>query len=111
MAILYTSKELQEILRGLRIKPKAGMVTTKEAAAILTWRAEHEQEIKHHYPESAVRRHVELGNLEIAGKKNKVANLFKFEDVFEVPLAPRRGIAVNVIPPRISLRQKPQNAE
>ena len=110
MAILYTSKELQEIVRSLRIKPKDGMVTTKEAAAILTWRAEHEQEIKHRYPESAVRRHVELGNLKIAGKKNKVANLFKFEDVFELPLAPKRGIKPNIIPPRIRLAQRPQNS-
>ena len=90
--ILYTSKELQDILRGLRIKPIHGMVTTKEAASILTWRAEHEQEIQHDYPESAVRRHVELGNLKITKKKNKVANLYKVEDVFELPLAPKRGL-------------------
>lgn len=92
MAILYTSKELQDILRELRIKPKDGLVTTKEAAHILTWRAEHEQEIEHEYPEAAVRRHVELGNLKIAGKRNKVANLYRFEDILELPLTPRRGI-------------------
>lgn len=92
MAILYTSKELQDILRELRIKPKDGLVTTKEAAHILTWRAMNEQEIEHTYPEAAVRRHVELGNLKIAGKRNKVANLYRFEDVLELPLTPRRGI-------------------
>ena len=92
MAILYTNKELQDILRELRIKPKDGLVTTREAAHILTWRAKHEQEIEHAYPEAAVRRHVELGNLKIAEKKNKVANLFRFEDVLELPLSPRRGL-------------------
>jgi hypothetical protein len=93
MTVLYTHKQIQDILRDLRIKPKNGMVTTREAARILTWRAREEYCIEHEYPEAAVRRHVDQGNLKIAGKANKVSNLFRVEDVFELGIAPKRGIA------------------
>ncbi len=61
MAILYTAKQIQEVLRELRIKPADGKVTTREAARILTWRA-------------------------------KAEHLYRVEDVFDLQLAPRRGI-------------------
>jgi len=92
MAVLYTAKEIQEVLQQLRIKPVGGKVTGREAARILTWRAKAEQGIHHVYPDSAVRRHVERGNLKIAEQKNARLNLYKVEDIFDLPLVPRRGI-------------------
>ncbi len=92
MALLYTSKEREDALKALRIKPKDGCVTTKEAAAILTWRAKAEFATEHVYPEAAVRRHVEKGNLKIAGKLGKLVNLYKVEEVFDVALSPNRGL-------------------
>lgn len=93
MAVLYTRKQIQDALRELAIRPVDGNVTTKEAARILSWRAKHEEGIEHDYPESAVRRHVQQGNLRIAEKRNPRFNLFTAEDVFSLPLVPRRGLA------------------
>ncbi|HEY7415049.1 MAG TPA: hypothetical protein VH593_07640 [Ktedonobacteraceae bacterium] len=94
MAVLYTPKEIQDVLRELRIKPVDGnKVTGKEAARILTWRAKAEQGIEHTYPDSAIRRHVERGNLKIAEQVNPRFNLYKVEDIFDLPLVPRRGIS------------------
>lgn len=92
MAVLYTAKQIQEVLRDLRIKPVEGKVTGREAARILTWRAKEEQDIEHVYPDSAVRQHVQRGNLK-AYPVNRRFNLYKAEDVFDVALAPRRGLA------------------
>jgi hypothetical protein len=92
MAVLYTSKQIQDALRELRIKPVDGKVTTKEAASILTWRARAEQKIEHVYPEAAVRRHIQSGNLR-AYPMNTRFNMYKVEDVFDLPLVPNRGIA------------------
>lgn len=93
MAVLYTPEEIQEALRRLRIKPKDGKVTGEEAARILSWRAKEEQGIEHAYPASAIRRHVERGNLNIAERVNPRFNLYLVEDIFELPLVPKRGIA------------------
>ncbi len=92
MAVLYTTKQIQEVLRELRIKPVDGLVTTREAARILTWRAKAEQNVEHEYPDSAVRRHVQQGNLKIAQQINPRFNMYRVEDVFDLPLAPKRGL-------------------
>ena len=92
MAYLYTRKQIQEALRELSIKPVDGKVSTKEAARILTWRAKHEEGIEHDYPESAVRRHIQQGNLTIAEQKNPRYNLYSVEDVFTLTLVPKRGL-------------------
>ena len=92
MAVLYTSRERLEALRELRIKTVNGQVNTHETARILTWRAKAEYDIEHVYPESAVRRHVERKTLNVAHWTG-VANRYKVEDVFEVPITPKRGIA------------------
>lgn len=91
MAVLYTKRDLQEALQELRIKPEDGKVTGHEATRILTWRARHEQGIDHTYLESAIRRHVAQGNL-TPYPVNKRFNMYKTEDVFEVPLVPKRGL-------------------
>src|SRR5260221_2032917 len=90
MGVMYTPEQMQATLIALRIKPKNGMVTGSEAARILTWRAEDEQGVKHRYLDSAVRRHVERGNIK-AYPVNARFNMYKVEDVFEIPLSPRRG--------------------
>lgn len=91
MAVLYTPKEIQEVLRELRIKPVDGKVTTLEAARIISWRAKAEQGIEHEYPASAVRRHIQRGHIKPIPVSTRL-NMYKVEDVFELPLAPRRGI-------------------
>jgi hypothetical protein len=93
LAVLYTPEEIREALRQLRIKPKNGKVTGKEAARILTWRAKAENGIEHDYPDSAIRRHVERGNLKIAEQVNPRLNMYLVEDVFDLLLVPKRGIA------------------
>lgn len=93
MARFYTKHEVQKMLQELRIQPvHNGLVTTREAAAILTWRAREEQGVEHVYPESVVRRHVERGNLEIADKRGKLVNLYRVEDVMLIALTPKRGL-------------------
>lgn len=93
MAYLYTRKQIQDALRELAIKPVDGKVTTREAARILSWRAMHEERIEHIYPESAVRRHVQQKNLKVAEQPNIRFNLYIAEDVFALPMVPKRGIA------------------
>ena len=94
MAVLYTAKQIQEVLRELRIKPVEGKVTTREAARILTWRAKAEQGIEHNYPDAAVRRHVQQGNLKVAQQINPRFNMYDVVNVFELSLAPRRGLSL-----------------
>ena len=91
MARLYTDQEIEAALHALRIQPIRGLVNTKEAASILSWRATAEHGVDHIYPEAAVRRHVEKGNLSRAKSTGK-RNLFKVEAVFLVPLSPNRGL-------------------
>ena len=92
MAVLYTEKQIQAVLRELRIKPIDGRVNGREAARILTWRAKEEQGIEHVYPDSAVRQHAMRGHLR-AHPVNTRFNLYEVEDVFEVALSPKRGLA------------------
>ena len=93
MAVLYPPEEIQAVLKELRIKPKGDKVTGREAARILTWRAKAEEDVTHVYPDSAIRRHVERKNLKIAEQVNSRLNLYTVEDIFELPLSPRRGRA------------------
>lgn len=92
MPVLYTAKEIQEVLRELRIKPKDGKVNGREAAQILTWRAKQEQGIEHIYLDSAIRSHVKYGNLKVAEQVNSRFNLYRVEDIFDLNLSPRKGI-------------------
>jgi hypothetical protein len=90
MAVLYTPEEIQEVLRELRIKPIDGKVTTLEAAKILSWRAKAEQGVIRTYNASAVRRHIQLKNLTPIPESSRF-NRYIVEDIFDVPLAPKRG--------------------
>ena len=98
MACLYEANQREGILRSLRIKPMKGRVTGDEAARILTWRAKEEYGILHEYAPSILRRHVKQGNLRAYpgtklpedGKSRK--NLYDVESVFELSIAPRRGL-------------------
>jgi len=95
LAVLYTPEEIQAVLTELRIKPINGGVSTQEAARILSWRAKAEYNVEHTYNASAVRRHIQSGNLK-AEQISTRFNRYKVEDIFDLPLAPRRGIQ----PPR-----------
>lgn len=90
MVRLYTPKQRADILKVLSIKPVRGTVTGREAAAILSWRAKEEYKVIHQYDPSTLRRHVEQKNItpiKISEKKNA----YKVEEVFELPIAPKRG--------------------
>jgi len=90
LAVLYTPKDIHKALQDLRIDPINNTVTTKEAARILTWRASNEG-IEHDYPESAVRRRTQRGHLTPAPGSSDWAKLYRVEDVFKLPLYPKRG--------------------
>lgn len=89
MAVLYTPEERERILQGLRIKPIDGMVTTEEAARILTWRVKEEKNSDFVYTPSAVRRRIQLGSLD-ATPEHKRSNRYKVEDIFDLSLMPRK---------------------
>jgi hypothetical protein len=91
MAYLYTPEQIQEALNELRIKPLQGTITSREAARILGWRARQEFGIERNYNEGAVRRHINLGNLKPVQPEDVYINRYKVEDIFDLPLSPRRG--------------------
>jgi len=98
MAYLYTPKQIQEALEYLRIDARQG-VTTREAAKIFEWRALEEFKIRRTYNEGNVRRHAQLKNIQPLNPDEYVKR-YKVEDIFSIPLAPRRGMredAINVI--------------
>jgi hypothetical protein len=104
LGVLYTESEMQGVLRELRIRPVEGnLVNTKEAARILTWRAKEEQGVDHLYPDAAVRGHVQQGNLKVARQINPRFNLFRVEDIFNLPLAPKRGLGRKNLPEEAAL--------
>lgn len=100
MSVLYTPKDIQRALTDLRIKPHVVEVdgqeiptlSTREVARILTWRAWEEENVNHTYPDSAVRRHKQGKNI-IPVEVSSGGNRWTVESAFEVPLAPRRGLA------------------
>ena len=98
MATLYTQKQIHSVLKKLRIEPEEGMVTTREAARILSWRAKAEQGVEREYPDAAIRKHVQSGHLRRYGD-NIRSNRYKPEDIFTLPLVPKRGLAQRKSPP------------
>lgn len=91
MPIRYTEKERKD----LRIAPnKKGLVTAHDAATILTWRAWKEQKVRHEYTVDSIRGRVECGDLEIAEKLGPRRALYRIEDIFELTISPRRGLAL-----------------
>lgn len=90
MAFLYTPEDIEEALRQLKIKPLRGMVTSQEAARILSWRARNEFDIEREYTAGTIRRHIQLGNLK-AEPENTRFNRYPVEAIFDLPITPRRG--------------------
>jgi len=97
MPVLYSKKEINDILRELKIRPIDGKVNGNEAASILTWRAQHEyKDNAREYTAQSVRRHVSLGNLTAHPVPPKHGdesrkNLYYLDEVLSLPLAPKRG--------------------
>ena len=96
MVRLYTPKQRSDALKILSIKPVNGLVDGREAAAILTWRAQEEYEVIHQYEPRALIRHVEQKNIVPVApgtRRNMRAtkNLYPVAKVFELPIAPTRG--------------------
>ncbi len=100
MVHLYTPSKRQEVLRSLHIKPVDGKVSGREAARILSWRAKEEEGIEHQYNPSTLRRHVKQGNLiaypgtKVTDKGTSRKSLYDVEVVFELQIAPKRGVAL-----------------
>lgn len=99
MARWYEPKHREEILRSLGIQAIRGRISGEEAARVLSWRAKEEQGVEHTYSSTILRRHAEKGNLRAypATKLTKDGvsrkNLYEAEDVFQLDIAPRRGVA------------------
>ena len=98
MTRLYTPAERKEVLTTLRVKPKGGKLSGREAALVLTWRAREEFGIDHEYKPSILRRHVEQGNLKaypdtkLTDKGRSRKNLYDAEAVFGLEIEPSRGL-------------------
>jgi len=100
MPRLYTPEERKEVLTTLRIRPKGGKLSGKEAALVLTWRAKEEFGVEHEYKPSILRRHVEQGNLKaypatkLTGEGKSRKNVYDVEAVFALEIEPNRGLKV-----------------
>lgn len=89
MTRLYTKRQINEVLKELRIRPKENYITSQEAASVLTWRAKDEHSIEYTYTDGSVRRHVSLGNLKDIKKISDRQSLYSIDELFEIPLKPR----------------------
>ena len=88
----YSSARIREILKELRIAPFPGnLVSSKQAAQIMTWRVKEEQGIAHRYSDLHVRRHVSAGTLTPASQLHERFKLFEVKDIFMLRLMPKRG--------------------
>lgn len=88
MAVLNTPEKIRLALSELRISPKDGKVSGKEAARILTWRAKYEQDVDHEYKIGTVNKHSEkLGVTPAHARKN----LYDVNAVFDLEIEPKRG--------------------
>lgn len=87
-----STKEMKEILKELGITPfPGGMVSSTQAAHILTWRIKHEQQTEHEYNAGHIRRHIAAGTLKEAGRLHERFKLFDTKDIFALRLMPQRG--------------------
>lgn len=96
MVRLYTPKQRSDVLKLLSIKPVNGLVDGREAAAILTWRAQEEYKVTHQYEPRALIRHVEQKNIKpvVSGTRSNnraTKNFYPVAKVFELPISPTRG--------------------
>ena len=95
MSILYTQAQMEGVLKKLRIKAHDGRVQAREAARILSWRVQAEQDVTHEYTELSVRKHAKSMQvthpLTKEGKVNTRTNLYPVEELFEITLVPQRS--------------------
>ena len=88
----YSAARIKEILKDIGIVPFAGnLVSSKQAAQIMTWRVKSEQGIAHEYSDTHVRRHISAGTLKEAGKLHERFKLFDARDIFTLHLMPQRS--------------------
>lgn len=88
----YTATRIREILKQIGIVPFPGnLVSSKQAAQIMTWRVKEEQGIEHAYTDLHVRRHVSAGTLKEASELHSRFKLFEAKDIFALNLMPKRG--------------------
>lgn len=88
----YSAARIREILKQLGITPFPGnMVSSSQAATIMTWRVKEEQGIAHQYRDIHVRRHISAGTLKPASQVHSRFKLFEARDIFALELIPKRG--------------------
>jgi hypothetical protein len=94
MPVLYTKKNINDVLKELSIKTIDGRVDAEEAARILSWRAKHERQIEHTYTPGNIRKHRSkldpIHPLKEDGSPNTRANLYPVEKVFDLDIEPQR---------------------
>ncbi len=92
MAILYTDRQIDRVLKELRIEPIDGKVDANEGARILTWRAKNEQGIDYAYKPVALRQHIRYRHFEEGSiDENSRGSRYPVRQVFRLPLAPKRA--------------------
>lgn len=94
MSVLYTKRDIERVLKELRIKARDDRVDAGEAARILSWRACQEQGIAHIYTPTTVRKHrSKLGAthpMREDGTPNIRTNLYNVESIFNLDIKPKR---------------------
>lgn len=86
MSKTYSRDEMKDILHQLGIETINGKITSRQVAAIWTWRIRQEQEREHTYTDIHVRGHVNKKSLPVADKLNSRMNLFEVKDAFAATL-------------------------
>lgn len=93
MARFYSSEDMQRILQKLGIKAVDNALTTRESAQVLTWRAKHENGVDYTYTSNSIRSRIQSKSLTPIGgnHRDNRNNKYTVEDIFALPLYPRRG--------------------
>jgi hypothetical protein len=93
MAKLYTMVQIKRVLQELAIVPVDGKINGDEAAKILTWRAEKEQNVIFQYQKTALRQHILQGHFQEGSVDPKSrGSRYPVAQVFVLPIAPKRRL-------------------
>lgn len=93
MSTSYTEEEMAKAMQELHIAPVDGKVDGREAAKIMTWRAQQEFYTSYQYTPTSVRLHVRAGNISAndIDTTNPRRSRYAYRVIFSLPLAPARG--------------------
>lgn len=90
----YTDEEMIAIARKIGVSGnKEGHIDTNGVAIIWTWRIEHENDMKHEYTPTSVRKRVFDKTLTPIKKEDNKRMWFSIEDAFIIPLYPKKIVS------------------